>query len=84
MTGDLVKAIKNCPQPVIAAIDGICVGAGAILAMASESGLAPRSAKISFIFSKLVWLAVTWELVPFFRELLARAEPRSFCILDDQ
>jgi enoyl-CoA hydratase/carnithine racemase len=53
MTGDLVKAIKNCPQPVIAAIDGICVGAGAILAMASDIRLGTRSAKISFIFSKV-------------------------------
>jgi len=53
MTGDLVKAIKNCPQPVIAAIDGICVGAGAILAMASDIRLGTRSSKISFIFSKV-------------------------------
>ena len=53
MTGDLVKAIKNCPQPVIAAIDGICVGAGAILAMASDIRLGTSSAKISFIFSKV-------------------------------
>jgi enoyl-CoA hydratase/carnithine racemase len=53
MTGDLVKAIKNCPQPVISAIDGICVGAGAILAMASDIRLGTQSAKISFIFSKV-------------------------------
>ena len=53
MTGDLVKAIKNCPQPVIAAIDGVCVGAGAIIAMASDIRLGTRSAKISFIFSKV-------------------------------
>ena len=36
MTGDLVKAMRNCPQPIVAAIDGICAGAGAILAMASD------------------------------------------------
>ena len=53
MTGDLVKAIKNCPQPVISAVDGICVGAGAILAMASDIRLGTASAKISFIFSKV-------------------------------
>ncbi len=53
MTGDLVKAIKNCPQPVIAAIDGICVGAGAILAMASDIRLGTPSSKISFIFSRV-------------------------------
>ena len=39
MTGDLVKAIVNCGKPVIAAIDGVCVGAGAIIAMASETGI---------------------------------------------
>src|SRR5690606_24381791 len=43
MTGDLVKAMRACPQPVIAAIDGVCVGAGAIMAMASDLRLAtPR------------------------------------------
>src|SRR5512132_3978134 len=36
MTGDLVKAMRACPQPIVAAVDGICVGAGAILAMASD------------------------------------------------
>ena len=39
MTGDLVKAMRACPQPIVAAIDGVCVGAGAILAMASDLGL---------------------------------------------
>ena len=46
MTGDLVKAIRACPQPVIAAIDGICAGAGACVAMASDSArarMAPRT-----------------------------------------
>src|SRR3712207_7325519 len=44
MTGDLVKAMRACPQPIVAALDGICVGAGAILAMASDIRLAtPRS-----------------------------------------
>ena len=43
MTGDLVKAMRNCPQPIIAAVDGVCAGAGAILAMASDLRLAtPR------------------------------------------
>src|SRR5262249_4542502 len=40
MTGDLVKAIRGCPQPVIAAIDGVCAGAGAIVAMASDLRIA--------------------------------------------
>lgn len=53
MTGDLVKAIRACPQPVIAAVDGICVGAGAILAMASDLRLATPEAKCAFLFNKV-------------------------------
>jgi enoyl-CoA hydratase/carnithine racemase len=53
MTGDLVKAIRACPQPVIAAVDGICVGAGAILAMASDIRLATPEAKTAFLFVRV-------------------------------
>jgi enoyl-CoA hydratase/carnithine racemase len=53
MTGDLVKAIRHCPQPVIAAIDGICAGAGAILAMASDLRLATPEAKTAFLFTRV-------------------------------
>jgi enoyl-CoA hydratase/carnithine racemase len=53
MTGDLVKAIRNCPQPVIAAIDGICAGAGAILAMASDIRFATPAAKCGFLFTRV-------------------------------
>jgi enoyl-CoA hydratase/carnithine racemase len=53
MTGDLVKAIRGCPQPVIAAIDGICVGAGAILAMASDLRLGTARSKVAFLFTKV-------------------------------
>ncbi|MGC1301006.1 MAG: enoyl-CoA hydratase family protein [Caulobacteraceae bacterium] len=53
MTGDLVKAIRACPQPVIAAVDGICVGAGAILAMASDLRLATPQAKTAFLFVRV-------------------------------
>lgn len=53
MTGDLVKAIRNCPQPVIAALDGICVGAGAIIAMASDLRLATPRTKTAFLFTKV-------------------------------
>ncbi|MEE2566613.1 enoyl-CoA hydratase family protein [Hyphobacterium marinum] len=53
MTGDLVKAIRACPQPVITAVDGICVGAGAILAMASDLRLATPQAKCAFLFNKV-------------------------------
>ncbi|MGB5863570.1 MAG: enoyl-CoA hydratase family protein [Sulfitobacter sp.] len=53
MTGDLVKAIVNCGKPVIAAIDGICVGAGAIIAMASDLRIATPDAKVSFLFTRV-------------------------------
>ena len=53
MTGDLVKAIRKCPQPVIAAVDGICAGAGAILAMASDLRLATPQAKTAFLFTRV-------------------------------
>lgn len=53
MTGDLVKAMRSCPQPIIAAIDGICAGAGAILAMASDLRLATPRAKTAFLFTKV-------------------------------
>ena len=53
MTGDLVKAIRGCPQPVIAALDGVCVGAGAIIAMASDLRLATPRTKTAFLFTKV-------------------------------
>lgn len=53
MTGDLVKAMRACPQPVISAVEGICVGAGAIIAMASDLRLAAPSAKTAFLFTRV-------------------------------
>jgi enoyl-CoA hydratase/carnithine racemase len=53
MTGELVKAIKACPQPVIAAIDGVCVGAGAILAMTADLRLATPAAQTAFLFVRV-------------------------------
>jgi enoyl-CoA hydratase/carnithine racemase len=53
MTGELVKAMRACPQPVIAAVDGICAGAGAIVAMASDLRLATPRAKVAFLFNKV-------------------------------
>ena len=53
MTGDLVKAIIGCGKPVIAAVDGICVGAGAILAMAADIRLATQAAKTAFLFTRV-------------------------------
>ena len=53
MTGDLVKAMRGCPQPIIAAVDGVCAGAGAIMAMASDLRLATPAAKTAFLFTRV-------------------------------
>lgn len=53
LTGDLVKAMRACPQPIIAAVDGVAAGAGAILAMASDMRIATDRAKTSFLFSRV-------------------------------
>jgi len=53
MTGDLVKAMRACPQPVVAAVAGICAGAGAIIAMASDLRLAASGTKVAFLFNKV-------------------------------
>jgi enoyl-CoA hydratase/carnithine racemase len=53
MTGDLVKAIRHCPQPVIAAVDGVCAGAGALIALASDLRYAGTSAKAAFLFVRV-------------------------------
>ncbi len=53
MTGDLVKAIRACPQPVIAAVDGVCAGAGACIAMASDLRLGTARAKVAFLFARV-------------------------------
>jgi len=53
MTGDLVKAMRACPQPIISAIDGICAGAGAIIAMASDLRLGTARSKVAFLFTRV-------------------------------
>ena len=53
MTGDLVKAMRACPQPIVAALDGVCVGAGAILAMASDIRIATPETKTAFLFTRV-------------------------------
>jgi enoyl-CoA hydratase/carnithine racemase len=53
MTGDLVKAMRACPQPIVAAVEGVCVGAGAIMAMASDLRLASPDAKTAFLFTRV-------------------------------
>ena len=53
MTGDLVKAIRACPQPVLAAIDGVCAGAGAMLALASDMRYGTPESKTSYLFTRV-------------------------------
>jgi enoyl-CoA hydratase/carnithine racemase len=53
MTGDLVKAMRACPQPIVAAIDGACAGAGAILAMASDLRVGTARSKVAFLFTRV-------------------------------
>jgi len=53
MTGDLVKAMRGCPQPIVAALDGVCAGAGAIMAMASDIRLATPRTKTAFLFTRV-------------------------------
>jgi enoyl-CoA hydratase/carnithine racemase len=53
MTGDVVKAMRACPQPIIAAVDGVCAGAGAILSMASDMRLGTVRSKTAFLFNRV-------------------------------
>ena len=53
MTGDLVLAMRACPQPIVAAVDGVCAGAGAILAMASDLRLGTARSKTAFLFNRV-------------------------------
>jgi enoyl-CoA hydratase/carnithine racemase len=53
MTGDLVKAMRACPQPVIAAVDGVCVGAGAMIALSADLRIATPAARTAFLFARV-------------------------------
>ena len=53
LTGDLMKAMRACPQPIVAAVDGICVGAGAMIALFAELRLATPAAKTAFLFTRV-------------------------------
>ena len=53
MTGDLVAAMRGCPQPIVAAVDGVCAGAGAIIAMASDIRLSSHDSKTAFLFTRV-------------------------------
>jgi len=53
MTGDLIKAMRNCPQPVISAIEGVCAGAGALIALFSDLRYASPDAKVAYLFTRV-------------------------------
>jgi len=53
MTGELVKMMRACPQPIVAAVDGVCAGAGAILAMASDIRMGSPESKVAFLFTRV-------------------------------
>jgi enoyl-CoA hydratase/carnithine racemase len=53
MTGEVVKAMRACPQPIVAAVDGVCAGAGAILAMASDIRIGTPGARVAFLFNRV-------------------------------
>jgi enoyl-CoA hydratase/carnithine racemase len=53
MTGEVVKAMRACPQPIVAGIDGVCAGAGAIIAMASDIRIGTAAAKVAFLFNRV-------------------------------
>ncbi|MDO8718215.1 MAG: enoyl-CoA hydratase family protein [Polaromonas sp.] len=53
MTGDLIKAMRLCPQPIVAAVDGICAGAGAMMALAADLRLGTAQAKTAFLFTRV-------------------------------
>jgi enoyl-CoA hydratase/carnithine racemase len=53
MTGDLMKAMRACPQPIVAAVDGVCVGAGAMIALFSDIRLGTPQAKTAFLFTRV-------------------------------
>ena len=71
MTGELVKNMRTCPQPIIAAVDGVCAGAGAIMAMASDLRFGTARSKTAFLFNKVGLAACAL----FCLVLLAKAEP---------
>jgi enoyl-CoA hydratase/carnithine racemase len=53
MTGELVRAMRGCPQPIVAAVDGICAGAGAIIAMAADLRIGTPDSRVAFLFVRV-------------------------------
>lgn len=78
MAGDLVRSMRKCPQQIIAVVDGICVGAGAILAMTSDLRLATSEAKTAFLFTRAGLAGPIWEHVESCRASSAKGVRQSF------
>jgi len=80
LTGDLVMSMRECPQPIIAGVDGICAGAGAIIAMASDFRFCTPEARTAFLFVRVGWRAATWGLAPYCRASSGRDVRPNFSI----
>ena len=80
MTGDLVKAMRACPQPIIAAIDGVCAGAGAILAMASDLRLGTARSKTAFLFTRVGLAGCDMGACAILPRIFGRVAPPNFCL----
>ena len=85
MTGDLVKAMRACPQPIISAVEGICAGAGAIIAMSSDLRYGSPAMPLRMPASPscstgLDWPAAIWGPAPSCRASSARATPANCCL----
>jgi len=77
MTGDLVKAMLHCGKPIIAAVDGVAAGAGAIIAMASDLRLATPGAQTAFLFNRVGLAGCDMGACAILRASSARAAPPS-------
>ena len=77
MTGDVVKAMRLCPQPVIAAVEGVCAGAGAILAMAADLRYGTPNPAPRFCFPASAWRVATWGRAPSCHASSARVAHRN-------
>ena len=79
MTGDLVKAMRACPQPIIAAIDGICAGAGAITAMASDLRIGTARSKTAFLFNRVGLAGCDMGACAILPRIIGQAAPVTGC-----
>jgi enoyl-CoA hydratase/carnithine racemase len=79
MTGDLVKAMRHCPQPIVAAVDGVCAGAGAILAMASDFRLGTPRATTAFLFTRVGLAGCDMGACALLPRIIGQGRAAGFC-----